>query len=256
MTVRKYGWLPDLPDPRDRMLAPRPGTLPLPSESDIWKLVPRSRDQGQTGSCVGHGVVGALELERILIGDDDLPLSPRHCYTNARLLDMLPGEALLDNGAMVRSGMRVAHDLGVAGEVAYPLSESTIDDRPDAVADEGGLVFADVPYERVIGLDATLHALTNGAVVIGFDVPESFEAYSGGVWKPALGERMLGGHCVYLAGYRNGGAELMLLNSWGPGWGINFVNDNGEMIHSAMWVDASFVNSAYFGDAWAFSVKP
>lgn len=260
MTVRRYGYIKDRADVRDRLMALRPSGAPLPNESDLWLRVPRWRDQGNTGSCVGHGVVGALELQRIIDGSTDVALSPAHCYCNARLIGLLPGEHLMDTGAMIRDGMKGAANLGVCEEALWPLSEATIDQRPSAADDEKGVIVADHPYERIAGfgealLQNVLHALTTGPVVIGFDVPQSFEDYQGGVWAgPQPGEQSLGGHCTTLTGYRNGGAQLRLQNSWSE-WGEAYTNAAGVTIESAMWVDASFITGPYFVDAWTFGAK-
>lgn len=259
MPHRFLGYKPDKHDPRDKIaVRRRAGIQQLPAESRLWMQIPRSRDQGATSSCTGHGGVGGLELHRVLTGKPDIALSPAHLYANARLSDMLGGEALTDDGAYVRSTMRVAKNLGVARESAWPLSVATINDRPSELADESGLVTADADYQRVEGTDQILlenllDALVDGPVVTGMQVTQRFMDHIGdGVLEaPGPTEQYVGGHCTYFAGYRNNGLELFLANSWAD-WGFDFVNTAGHTVHSGAWVSCRWVTSPGFGDAWIY----
>jgi GNAT superfamily N-acetyltransferase len=54
-------------------------------------------------------------------------------------------------------------------------------------------------------------------------VVEAFESWykapRGEIPMPATGDRSIGLHAVLLTGYRDSGATISFINSWGPGWG-------------------------------------
>jgi hypothetical protein len=62
--VKRYGWIPDLPDQRDHMYAAPPEVLAvLPTSVDLRKQCPRVvYDQGQLGSCTANAIAGAVEF--------------------------------------------------------------------------------------------------------------------------------------------------------------------------------------------------
>ncbi len=64
--VRKqawYGWVPDLPDKRDRLYgAVYKISAKLPAKIDLRTQCPPVADQGQLGSCTANALAGALEF--------------------------------------------------------------------------------------------------------------------------------------------------------------------------------------------------
>jgi C1A family cysteine protease len=61
-------------------------------------------------------------------------------------------------------------------------------------------------------------------VVYGMAIYQSFEsentAKMGIVAIPAIGERILGGHCMNICGWNDKEGMFDVRNSWGEGWGI------------------------------------
>src|SRR5438445_8719879 len=50
--IKRYGWIPDIPDQRDYLYAAPPAFLrALPARIDLRKQCPPVYDQGQLGSC-------------------------------------------------------------------------------------------------------------------------------------------------------------------------------------------------------------
>jgi len=61
-TIKKYGWVPDLPDHRDFLYSAPLAVLgpKLPQSVDLRPQCPPVYDQGQLGSCTGNAIAGAL----------------------------------------------------------------------------------------------------------------------------------------------------------------------------------------------------
>ena len=65
--IRKYGWIPDLPDARDHMYAaPVAHLTALPPKMDLRPQCPKTvYDQGELGSCTGNAIAGAIHFNRL-----------------------------------------------------------------------------------------------------------------------------------------------------------------------------------------------
>jgi C1A family cysteine protease len=59
---------------------------------------------------------------------------------------------------------------------------------------------------------------THGALAACFIVYQDFFAYKTGIYKHVSGNQV-GGHCVSIVGYDDGGGYWICKNSWGTGWG-------------------------------------
>src|SRR5438105_14947461 len=64
--IKRYGWIPDIPDQRDFLYAAPPAFLrALPPKVDLRAKCPRVYDQGQLGSCTANAVGGAIEFDQM-----------------------------------------------------------------------------------------------------------------------------------------------------------------------------------------------
>lgn len=65
--------------------------------------------------------------------------------------------------------------------------------------------------------------INDGPVGVNMVVDEGFGAYTSGVYGPGCGHngKALGGHAVVLVGYIAERDAYLLMNSWGPTWGVN-----------------------------------
>ena len=62
-SVKKFGWLPDLPDARDfTYSAPHATLRKLPTKVDLSGKCPPVYDQGDLGSCTGNSIAAAIEF--------------------------------------------------------------------------------------------------------------------------------------------------------------------------------------------------
>ena len=64
-SIKRYGWVPDLPDARDHLYAAPVATMAkLPAKVDLRPHCPPVYDQGQLGSCTGNAIAGAVQFDR------------------------------------------------------------------------------------------------------------------------------------------------------------------------------------------------
>jgi C1A family cysteine protease len=223
-SLGRYGWIPDLPDARDRMYsAPRkPG--PLPDSVDLRAACPNVYDQGQLGSCTANAIGAAIEFDQ---RKQKLPQpftpSRLFIYYNERALE---GSVAADSGAMLRDGIKTVASQGACPETMWPYIEARFADRPPAECYEIGKAHPAVQYSRVAQDVAQMRACLAAGYpfVFGFTVYESFEgeevANTGEVRVPDTSQMALGGHAVLAVGYHHPSNRFLVRNSWGAQWGI------------------------------------
>src|ERR1700733_1654605 len=96
-----YGWMPDLPDHRDRQYAAPLFKLgPLPAKIDLRKQCPAVYNQGQIGSCTA--IAGAIEFDRLKQKLPDFTPSRLFIYYNERSME---NTVATDSGAQIRDGV-------------------------------------------------------------------------------------------------------------------------------------------------------
>jgi C1A family cysteine protease len=219
---RRYAWIPDRPDPRDLIFAPRVDLLLLPRHIDLRSSCSPVEDQGQLGSCTGNASVGALEFLEIKAGDKPfVDLSRLFPYYQARLIE---GTVRQDAGAEIRDVVKGLAKFGVPSEKLWPYDVKRFATRPSAAAIADAARRKITSYHRIVGLGSMRQCLAEGfPVIFGFTVFESFEsdevARTGVMSMPKINERELGGHAVLGVGYDDDTRLLTVRNSWGASWG-------------------------------------
>jgi C1A family cysteine protease len=221
--IKRYGWIPDLPDQRDRMFAAPVAPGALPPKVDLTAQCPPVYDQGQLGSCTANAIAGALEFDQVKQLHSDVFVPSRlFVYYNERVIEGTVDE---DSGAMLRDGIKSVAKQGAPHESLWPYAVSKFRTKPNAKAYADGLDHQAILYQRVPQvLDQLRGCLAAGyPFVFGFSVYESFEsaavARSGDVPMPGAGEALLGGHAVVAVGYDTAASRFVARNSWGPAWG-------------------------------------
>jgi hypothetical protein len=193
-------------------------------------------DQGDTGSCVGHGVA----MERAITNREQnrLAILPRPwaerydpiwTWDNAKLLDEWPdtnpGD---DNGTSVHAGYQVAHTLGMVKVTGIKLENDIPVPYGDSTPDLGKGVAA---YRWASSVDEVRTSISQGMpVTIGidwysnFDNPVSKGGYPTQYW---IGEGPLGvsrgGHCLVIYGASDKRQAFKLKNSWGKGYPLVWI---------------------------------
>jgi len=112
---RWYGWVPDLPDHRDRIYqAPLAMLGPLPATVDLRDQCPPVYNQGSLGSCTANAIAGALEFDQMKQHEPDVFVPSRlFIYYNERVME---GNVDEDAGAMIRDGIKSVAKQGAPNE--------------------------------------------------------------------------------------------------------------------------------------------
>ena len=223
-TFRGYGWVPDLPDHRDRIYqAPRRRLARLPPSVDLRAACPEVYDQGELGSCTANAIAAALEFDQMKqeVADVFVP-SRLFIYYNERVIENTVDE---DAGAMIRDGIKSVAKQGAPHETVWPYVIAKFRTRPNARAYRVAAKHRAILYQRLVQTpDQLKGCLADGyPFVFGFAVYESFEsdavARTGRMPMPKPKEKQLGGHAVLAVGYDDATRRFIVRNSWGPKWG-------------------------------------
>jgi C1A family cysteine protease len=224
-SIQRYGWIPDLPDHRDRLyLAPQSLLADLPPRVDLRAQCPPVYDQGPLGSCTANAIGGAHQFDQMRQNKPQVFVPSRlFIYYNERVIE---GTVADDAGAMIRDGIKSIARQGVATEVQWPYVTAKFATRPPKKCYTAALENQALSYQRLTPVLSQLKAcLASGfPFIFGFSVYESFEseavARSGTVPLPdAASESQLGGHAVLAVGYDESTQRFIVRNSWGAQWG-------------------------------------
>lgn len=223
--IKRYGWIPDLPDQRDHLYAaPLEVLRVLPPSVDLRPACPPVYDQGELGSCTANAIGGAIQFTQLKekLADTFTP-SRLFIYYNERVIE---GTVDSDSGAQIRDGIKSVASQGACPEELWPYVIANFAEKPPANCYQVAAQHKVALYSRVVqSLTLMKGCLASGyPFVFGFTVYESFEsqqvAQTGVVPMPAASEQVLGGHAVVAVGYDDSQQRFIVRNSWGPGWGM------------------------------------
>ena len=224
-TIKRYGWLRDIPDHRDHLYAaPVVALTALPPSVDLRNQCPPVYDQGQLGSCTANGIAAALQFERKKqkLTPDFIP-SRLFIYYNERVIEHTVNS---DSGAMIRDGIKSVSKQGDCPETEWPYDITKFTQKPQLSCYQDALKYKAVQYQKLSqNVNQMKGCIASGyPFVFGFTVYDSFEsqqvAQTGVVPMPSLSEQVMGGHCVVAVGYDDAQQRFIVRNSWGTSWGI------------------------------------
>lgn len=221
----RYGWIPDLPDQRDRLYAPPPmAAEALPERVDLRRDCPPVYDQGELGSCTANAIAAAFEFDQM---KERLPSiftpSRLFIYYNERAME---GTVSIDAGAQIRDGIKSVAAQGAPPESLWPYDVAKFAQQPPPSVYAAALQSTALLYFRLNQrADVLKGCLASGyPFVFGFTVYEGFEgqevASTGHAGMPTFGESVIGGHAVLAVGYDDPDGWFLVRNSWGQTWGL------------------------------------
>jgi len=223
--VSRFGWLPDLPDHRDRLYAvPLKIAGVIPARIDLRAQCPPVYDQGELGSCTANAIAGAIQFDRM-----KQKLSPvftpsrLFIYYNERVIEHSVNS---DSGAQIRDGIKSINKQGDCPETEWPYVIARFKTRPPKKCYADARKYKAILYQRVAQTPSQLKGcLASGyPFIFGFSVYESFEsavvAKTGHAPLPKPGEPVIGGHAVVGVGYDDARQRFIVRNSWGGRWGM------------------------------------
>lgn len=219
-TIRRMGWLPDVPDHRDLpfpLLASR-----TPKTADLRPQCPGVYAQGNLGSCTANATGFLHEFAQ-------RHQSKAGAFTPSRLMLYYETRALMgtvdqDSGGYIRDALKVLAKIGAAPERLWTYQPAKFRMKaPAAVYTEAEKNQA-LKYRRVAQSESALRSAIAGGfpVACGISLYSSFDAVrrTGAATIPQKTERLKGGHAIALVGYDANKGVFILRNSWGPGWGL------------------------------------
>jgi hypothetical protein len=154
-------------------------------------------DQGQEGSCVGHGFAHELIARPAVVKNIDSKFAVEQVYWPAQKLDEWPGGSYPGaspryEGTSVLAGAKVVKSLGYIKEYRWAFG---LDDLILAVGYKGPAVIGVNWYDGMYDTDQWGYISTWGDIQ--------------------------GGHCLLVKGVNVKEQYFLLHNSWGPSWGVN-----------------------------------
>lgn len=222
--IIRLGWVPDLPDHRDkRYEAPRTLLRKLPLKVNLKSGCPPVYNQGDMNSCTAHAIGAAFQfgLRKQKQTDSFMP-SRLFIYYNERVME---NSIQSDGGAMIRNGIKSVNKQGVCPENMWPYNFSFFATRPSNSCYTEALHHQVLSYHRVPRtLIQMKSCLAEGfPFVFGFTVFESFHSElvkrTGKQNMPTKKEKDKGGHAVLAVGYEEKSKRFIVRNSYGKEWG-------------------------------------
>lgn len=226
------GWIPDRPDPRDRLLVTpqfaNPG--PRPKSADLSGKLPPAYDQGKLGTCTANAIAAAVQYARQVHGKPgDFTPSRLFIYYQQRKTE---GSLSLDAGGQLRDGIASVAHVGVCPESDWPYDNipgdpsthlfppnaQAVKTPPANIVQEAGK-YRTISYEPLAQDVAVLESCIAGGYpfVFGFNVYGDFTEGTKVLHKPGPNERTaLWGHAVVATGYDQSRRVFRIRNSWGP----------------------------------------
>ena len=224
---RKYGWKPDLPDPRDKVMKftrlKKGEERNIPINVDLRDKMPPIYNQGKLGSCTAQAIAAAYQFDELKQGNEDtFEPSRLFIYYNERSKENTTDR---DAGASIRDGIKTIHKIGVCPETMWNYDISKFYIKPSSECYLEADKHKSIEYHRIIQFTNQLKQCLSAGfpIIFGMSVFESFEsddvAKTGMVPMPKDNEKMLGGHAVLLVGYDKDESYWICRNSWGEDWG-------------------------------------
>jgi hypothetical protein len=261
-----HGWRPGTPNPNnetkefgDILFKGIKPTLRLTGKVGFTDRFyhPSLRDQGQFGSCTGHGPRTALQTLMRFLGrwqfakrQKEPELSPRHAYLLGRIKE---ASVMEDSGCEIADVIDAIVENGIAPEslMPYPVDTtpatwSAMCEMPSEEAKKRAR-WNRIKASRYLVRtpEQFMQALANKLPIVGGFVctNHTFDRDDGFLNYPQRGDVVEGGHCVCYLEADADQAITTFPNSWGM-WGAQ-----GYGMQELRWLTAGYMN-----DCWAIDL--
>lgn len=224
MKIARYGWIRDLPDPRDAVLSdPVPLDGSVGTSVDLRADFPAAYDQGDLAACTANALASLLEFRSPLTGRllEWMP-SRLFLYYNERAQ---AGTAGADCGSPIRDGIKATLRYGACSDTDWPYDPTRYSRRPPAKLYRTSDLLQSLRYARVPQTILQMKAILARHIpfVLGMSIFGNMEtdhvSKSGLIPLPRPTDPLLGGHVVTVVGYDDRHQYFIVRNSWGAGWG-------------------------------------
>lgn len=191
---------------------------------DLRKQCSPIENQGQLGSCTGHGIAGIMEqLENktnqgeSTEGNKFFRVSRLFIYYNERQME---GTIRSDAGALITDGIKTGKMIGYCNEALQPYIESKFAVAPPAACYMDAKNHRITSAKKILDINGMINCITSGYPFTGgIQVYESFEsdsvAQTGIIPMPKKTEQCLGGHCIGFFGFNKNKNMFICRNSQG-----------------------------------------
>jgi hypothetical protein len=221
---RGLGWAGYIPDIRSQKYAyaqvmDKEADLEIPDAFTGW--IPFIFDQENLGSCGPCSAITMTAAVMVQNGHTDwIHLSPLALYYYVR---EAMGTTNSDSGVYNRVMLEIMRKRGIPAGHLWPYVTEKWNTPPSAEANADAEKHQILEFNEINSLEEALHALAAGrGLITGCPVYESFEDVNSSnniIPMPGRNEKMLGGHDMYYFGYHKKDKYILVLNSWGTGWG-------------------------------------
>jgi C1A family cysteine protease len=220
----KLGWTRDIPDTRDVSFETTRDIriAPLPAKVDLRKMMPAIYFQGTLGSCTAHAIGAGFEYCKKKQKRISFMPSRLFIYYNEREIENTINK---DNGAQIRSGMKVSKKFGFCKETNWPYDGegNLFKNKPSDVCYNEALNHQLLSYEKVRqNVNAMKTCLADGLpFVFGIEIFSSIYdvGKDGMIPMPKAKEKHVGGHAILCVGYDEKNKVFIIRNSWDTEWG-------------------------------------
>lgn len=196
-------------------------STPIHPHTDLLAQMHAVYDQGQQGSCVGHGCSEAWSAAYYRVTGKMLDMSRSFPYWNARNLEGTTSE---DSGCQIRDCVSSLLSLGDCSEGVWRYNDLDYTSKPSASAyaqANGYLVLKAYKVDSHDGVSIRQALSAGFPVIFGTLIYPAFEDLNSShylVPYPTQGQ-VLGGHCMILYGSDDASQIYSVQNQWGTSWG-------------------------------------